>query len=423
MLLGTPALMAAFAKQLTPRGRNGTSINWDLFEDGDRDRVIVLTSFYPTLSSKLDELLKTFGIRKPWCPKGKCSGPAFEKELAAAITEVLKIHQEQGVGSGGLRIVAEVMEALGGVSQDDVAEMARTTARNFVPLGWNIMPGYIPVDVGGGFHNTWLTLRSYQSQFVRAVRRLQAMGKTVRGVIMESTEMPAHANHIRLNFKLPVWDISTLGRCLMKAAPSYIEEHKKVNPQNLDLYVDLFMNEAFKQCMKAWWPDTETMKKEPVRLEPKFGTQADGTLKFFENLDNDTLTMLTCTGGRPGPSKYPIGRRMDLYETGVTTGNGMGVVSPICRETELCSCSATSPAPGPGCPGPCPGAGNCGGGPFGYQMTVPMGEMNYPCGVTGWLCATKEDIPPLLRSPSRFVNPGNGLACPVEHNAMGAFVP
>jgi len=400
-LLGAPAMMAAFSPTIY-----GESINWGLIEDPKKDRVIILTSFYPTMEENMKDIMEAVGIPMQCHGKG-CHGRAFEKRLARQLLKSLSLNVPQGRGDAGVRVLGELMEALGndGGNAKEVAKFAKNAAKMFVPIGWNNMPGYIPVDVGGGFHNTWLTLQHYREQLTSTINQMHAAGLRVKGVIMESTEMPAHANDIRRHYHLPTWDISTLGQCLMKA-------HKTFNKSDENMYTALFQNAEFKECMLSWW------SAKPLRLEPKFGTQLDGQLKFFENLNTSELQNLTCTGGRPGPGKYPIGRRMDLYDVGSPRGSSLGVIPQVCQTTALCSCASDVPAPGPGCPGPCPGSGNCGGGPWGEQMTLPQGTFGYPCGMHGELCPSEELVPPLLTNPEQFRNPGNGNACPDPANSQ-----
>ena len=82
--------------------------------------------------------------------------------------------------------------------------------------------------------------------------------------------MPAHSNKVRMDFGVPVFDISTVGRCVMSAADTF--RPIGVN----DLFLALFRNPAFRDCI--------TRLFDASFIEPKFGTQADGTLLFYEGL-------------------------------------------------------------------------------------------------------------------------------------------
>ena len=101
---------------------------------------------------------------------------------------------------------------------------------------------------------------------------------------MESTEMPAHSNKVRMDFGVPVFDISTVGRCVMSAADTF--RPIGVN----DLFLALFRNPAFRDCI--------TRLFDASFIEPKFGTQADGTLRFYEGLPQ--------VRRRPAPSSWSL---------------------------------------------------------------------------------------------------------------------
>merc|ERR1719436_2300665 len=92
----------------------------------------------------------------------------------------------------------------------------------FTALGWSQMPGYgIPVVYGALFHNVFTTVNSYETSMQWALENATANGDTIVAIILESTEMPAHSNSIRNFTGLPVWDISTLGRCLVASAQTF----------------------------------------------------------------------------------------------------------------------------------------------------------------------------------------------------------
>ena len=55
--------------------------------------------------------------------------------------------------------------------------------------------------------------------------------------------MPAHSNKVRMDFGVPVFDISTVGRCVMSAADTF--RPIGVN----DLFLALFRNPAFRDCI------------------------------------------------------------------------------------------------------------------------------------------------------------------------------
>merc|ERR1712110_170020 len=95
--------------------------------------------------------------------------------------------------------------------------------RSIIIIGWNEMPGYKPVDLSGGFHNALLTSRNYKTYEYGGFEKIkneleEKYGKVIKAVIMESTEQATNSNDIRLDYNLPVWDFSTMAKCLAAAA-------------------------------------------------------------------------------------------------------------------------------------------------------------------------------------------------------------
>lgn len=105
---------------------------------------------------------------------------------------------------------------------------------------------------------------------------------TIVAIILESTEMPALANSIRKFTGLPVWDVSTLGRCLVASAKTFDHDDPFIGDA-------VFNNGEFRQCMMEWYT-------EPTMLERRFGEQDDGKLKHYEDqgLSLEQLASLAC---------------------------------------------------------------------------------------------------------------------------------
>ena len=82
--------------------------------------------------------------------------------------------------------------------------------------------------------------------------------------------MPAHSNKVRMDFNMPVFDISTVGQCAMSAAETFSAAGAD------DVIAALFRNAAFGTCMSRMF--------DPNFIEPKFGTQKDGTLLYYDGL-------------------------------------------------------------------------------------------------------------------------------------------
>jgi len=289
MLLGTPLLAQAFTPE-TPDGRHS---GWGLA--GPKQRALTVTSHFDPLKNNVVDILEG------------CYG-----------------------------------------NTTSVREWIHANVDRFTALGWNQMPGYgIPVVYGALFHNVFVTVNSYERSMQQTLDNAAAQGEEIVAIILESTEMPAHSNNIRNFTGLPVWDISTLGKCLMGAAPIFDRE----NPHIADA---VFSNEAFRRCMMAWYD-------EPLNVEPRFGLQKDGKIKYYEDqgLTREELATLTCVGGRP-EGGLPIGRKMEHFVTGI---GGPSPFPSACTLTHAyCVCD--------GCDGTCAGSGSC-------------GEPSSACGVRG----------------------------------------
>lgn len=401
-LLGTPALMAAFSS--TVYG----SKSWSLLQNQETEVVIVYTSYYPTMSSNMALMLELVGVEvneTTWDPLNETDqialGLQFQQKLGMILAHVPGIYR----GTAGAKIVIDLLTSTG-ANPDSVTEtesainFTMTSAKSFVPVGWNNNPGYNPVVVGGGFHNVQLCLETYRPQLDCVLNQLQKQGKEPIAFIMESTEMPAHSNEIREKFKLPVWDISTLGMCIMQASRTYVDQ----TGDDVNIFAALFLDLIFEACMKSWYIKTP-------RYETKFGTQPDGSLKFYEDIDPDHMKNMTCSGGRPptlqgGIAK--VGRLMSSYNPGVPLKPGS--VSEVCWTTGLCMCSKQQYSSyGPGCAEACPGSGNCGGGTWGPQLSL-NGSYGYPCGAQGEAC-TLETIPPTILDPGSEAPQENSNSC------------
>mmetsp|Transcript_35319 Transcript_35319/g.93221 ORF Transcript_35319/g.93221 Transcript_35319/m.93221 type:complete len:601 (-) Transcript_35319:59-1861(-) len=373
-LLGSPALLPLFH---TAPGKK-TAL------DRQTEAIIVLTSFYPALTTKnLLAILTAAGakgeeMQNMTIPKGNA---LLEKHMG------IMCHDHNSMAC------ASVVKSLAACN-------ATILARNIVVIGWNNAEGYVPVDSSGGFHNVNLTLESYAPQVQNAVDYLHyARGLKVKAIVMESTEMPAHANKVRMDFKVPVFDITTVAKCVMKAAPSWAASHPPGFKSKV--FLDLYHNSDFLQCAEDLF--------DPLFIEPLFGTQTDGSLKFYEGLSRDEVRYLTCTGGdRPLPAT-PLGRSIALYDQGHPYP--VGSLNPVCMLTAVGMCPGVA-ADGFSCPGPIPGGANCGGGGFGPQLNPRVKGVDFPCGADGALCASFADVPPLNFDPKADKDNSNACAIP-----------
>merc|ERR1712050_763331 len=99
-------------------------------------------------------------------------------------------------------------------------------------------------------------------------------------------------------------------------------------------------------CMTEWGTGD--------RLEPKFGTQADGSLKWYDNVPKEELAQIECLGGR-GSYRPPVGRLIEDYDVGHPRTFS---VRPVCWSTKNGMCFP--PPYGGVCLFPTPGSADCG---------------------------------------------------------------
>jgi len=397
-LLGTPALMSAFSPDIYGKK------SWALFQDIQTEVVIVYTSYYPTMSEEMASMLAYIGVTvnaSTFDPHNETDqralGGQFQEKLGMMLAHVPAIYR----GTAGVTIVLTLLHSAG----DSAAarDMTIKLAQNFVPVGWNNNPGYNPVVVGGGFHNVQRCLETYKPQLDCVLDQIKKAGKNPIAFIMESTEMPAHSNSIREQVNLPVWDISTLGMCVMQASRTFADQAGGLEVGSINMFSVLFADKSFAECMLSWFTKTP-------RYETKFGQQSDGSLMFYEDIDPDYVENMTCSGGRPPTLKggiAKVGRPMSSYNPGLPLKPGQ--VNEACWTTGLCQCSSEPYGSyGPGCAQACPGSGNCGGGTWGPQLAL-NGSEGYPCGADGAGCPGK--TPPIVLDPGSDERNENSNAC------------
>jgi len=210
-----------------------------------------------------------------------------------------------------------------------------------VPIGFNNLTGYSGVDFTGGFHSAKAAdkvLRQDPSNLLeQTVAGFKRAGLHFAGFIMESTEMPVHSNSLRIQYKMPVWDISTIGQCLVRAGKA-----GDVPVFESDVVFNTLRAASFRECINEW--------SEPGKLEPKFGAQGryDGDIKWYENVPESEIKTLECTGGR-GSFFPPIGRLMENFDVGQPR---YFKVNQKCWSTKAGMCF--------GCDGRIPGSIDCG---------------------------------------------------------------
>jgi len=375
MLLGSPILGLEYAPLYIP------SLKFPaVMELKKGEALIIITADYRSLSPDLIGIFEaaTTGSIPPSLAQGSSTKPIMahmdthvrgmlERKLGISCgpgmaTAASKLHMRM---TGGL--LAANMTSFGAYLKNLDAIDVKLRNKVYV-IGWNEMPGYKPVDLGGAFHNALLTSQNYRTYKFGGLDRIMADitkgGEKVTGVVMESTEQAVNSNDIRIDFGLPVWDFSTMGICLGAAAKG---DFNRSDPR---IFNAVFNSHSFRDCLET--------RAKPEMLEPKFGKQSDGAFAFYENLSREEVLTLTCVGGRP-VGKQKIGRLMNLFNTGVPDHTQ---VADSCMWTALCTChhnvmELTAP-----CNKPCPGSGNCGGGSF-----------PYPCGANGQLCPTLASVP------------------------------
>ncbi len=128
-------------------------------------------------------------------------------------------------------------------------------------------------------------------------------GRRAGLVLLECTEAPAFSNSLRRLTHLPVWDISTVGICLMEAASS--TNGYTPLPSDIASGIAIFHNKAFKDCMTGWL--------DPDRFSDKFGRQADGSFRWYESMSETQLDSFIETGGRPDGFHPPVARKVQQF--------------------------------------------------------------------------------------------------------------
>jgi len=228
---------------------------------------------------------------------------------------------------------------------------AMSVASTYIPVGANNITGYSGVDLTGGFHSADAVLNILKDKSdPNNIVQLAIDGvapRRVVGAILGSIEMAMHSNFLRKDYKMPSWDITTLGICLVR-----IQQAGRFEQDSDKILEKTMTNPVFVDCMAEW--------SHPSKLEPKFGTQADGKLKWYDNVkDEDELSRLECTGGR-GSFYPPIGRLIEHYDVGQPR---TFKVAPVCWTTKNGMCF---PPPVDGkvfkstCLYPTPGSADCG---------------------------------------------------------------
>jgi len=366
MALGIPSLMGI------PQWMPG----WghDIGGMTEEDRIILFTSNFAAFAEKADlctflmKIAVTDSVRKlhvdhcsEWASSDSCSLQDVLK------TEWQKTYGEEIPYGRGWHKVHAKMDELGGwdmLPQNILLAYAKSIANIFIPVGANNMTGYSGVDLTGGFHSVHAVIETLKNKsdpaniVQQAINATEARGRRVVGAIMGSTEMPPHSNFLRKNWNLPTWDISTLGICLVRAGKTGgFPIHDK------EILYNTMKDPTFRACMVGWWSGK--------KLEPKFGNQEDGSLKWYDHVNKEELETLECYGGR-GSFLPPIGRLMENYDVGQPR---TFKVNPICWNTKNGMCFP--PPNGGTCLFPTPGSADC-------------GSDLAPCGVFGEKEFTKE---------------------------------
>mmetsp|Transcript_110787 Transcript_110787/g.247228 ORF Transcript_110787/g.247228 Transcript_110787/m.247228 type:complete len:519 (+) Transcript_110787:73-1629(+) len=302
-LLGTPALAPLIAQAFYDTGVSFM----DTILKKDSDRVLIVASAFSAFNTttsnaeqvnQLCELMRNIGVSEHGLKGLNCTKfeATFFKPGNFSTEKLITMLKEEfpGIKIPPGHVLATVRE-LGAITgsmalpPDLLRTFIRKQARSILPIGWNNISGYTAVDTTAGFHNTWRVQMALNASSHLYVQEEDVVGNAlsyaakhnldVQGFVMESTEMPSHSNFLRQYYNKPVWDVSTLGICLMRAGRS--GDFHDIEPNIAKATLN---SHTFQSCMLEWW--------DAGKLEPKFGNQPDHKLKWFDQVPDQELPWL-----------------------------------------------------------------------------------------------------------------------------------
>lgn len=379
---GTPAMLAALGHTILGLGDEGkkfeTIKGWGLLGNST-DRLVFLTSNKALEDCEFyARFLKAAGIKV----KPGCNMTEMRQAMESAWGVDLEDDDEH---TGGLvTFLHQMRDVFGDMECEHCLQKLMTTlAQKIVVVPWQDTLGYgvAVTSPGALFHNVPAMVRGspQASQVIfQAIIRQLKQGFKVVGIIMESTEMPAYSNWVRKITKLPVWDSTVVGKCLMATAPHYDSDAA----EKVGNGPHLFNTNEFRDCMMGWW--------NPTRWEPSAGLQKDGHIVLYDelNLTVDQVMRLTCVGGRVSNTQA-IGRLMSEFIPGFGGPKKIpaqcSTVTPCAGRTWVGMECLRDAVGGCICGGTCPGGYFCGGDTPAQVRGLPPGpgSMSYIYGVRG----------------------------------------
>jgi len=277
----------------------------------------------------------------------------------------------------------QMSNVLGGRESSTALEAwLKNLADRIVIVPWADTLGYgvAVVCPGALFHNVPAMIHGSPQAAVMIFQPILDMlqkGFNIVGIFLESTQMPAYANWVRKITRLPVWDSTVVGKCLMAAAPHYDADAAEAVGNGPVLFNTL----AFRDCMMGWW-DTE-------RWESSAGLGKDGRIVLYDslNLTQDQVSKLSCVGGRVN-NRQAIARRIEDFRPGVF---GPERISASCLSVTPCAARTWSgmeclhdATGGCVCGGTCPGGYYCGSeAPIQIKTMSGPGTQMYAYGLRG----------------------------------------
>jgi len=265
LLMGTLSLGPLVTNQSGVE--SGETKGWGILKEDER--AVVVTANSMTLTQNFYDLMEQQGFAEPTL-KGFL-GKSVKPEMVEKIKNYL--HKKFGIelddGSNQVDAIKSAMITVAQMKgQQGAVNFLHNRGKYFRTYGAQSVEGFGEPVAQGFSHNASLA-SPYMNDWVLDTLFSIAFHRKGRGtvngafVIFECTELPAYSNGVRMATRLPVWDITTLGGCLMAAAPTY------------DPDVHVTENADFKACMESWM--------NPFRLEHRFGKQADKTIVGYSN--------------------------------------------------------------------------------------------------------------------------------------------
>jgi len=268
MLMGSLSLAPLLTRQ-KGSAEQGHVPGWGLLKK--HERAVVVTANSATLGQNFYKIMnqqgmKDMSIKRALKQSGKDMSPEDVLKIRRFLVKNFGLDPDDKAGQRDALMSSLITAAeLNGMS-GFAADTLKNAGSFFRTYGAQDVTGF-GAPVAGGYEHNVSQATVHMNQWVMdtlfRIEYFQESQGSVKGagIILECTELPAYANGIRMVSRLPVWDITTMGQCLMAAAPSYDPE------------LPIRQNPDFKDCMLSW--------TNPYRFEKRFGRQTDNSITGY----------------------------------------------------------------------------------------------------------------------------------------------